>query len=845
MQQTRNLIITIVLCMVILAGWFWLEHQLWPRRPPEKKDKGPLAAKVWPKLTLDQKTQVVVTGLAAHNAPLALGADVHRLVADIRATFNATMPVLVKPSPLPVPWQNYSPEDKQIVAGASGVGTAAVSPLLAAMAQFILSPPAARAEDIVLKSDFIEAQFTTKGAGIFKLNLIQFRASDLYGHRTDKVLELIQEDQITPSFLMYHYPQDPAEPGKLASRPLMTLGTQIWNLVSSSPERVVFSTNVPDPDFKHVTITKTFTLGKKDYHIGLAIEIKDTRAVAEKEALPFRYQLAGAHGIPIEGEWYTSIFRNAVVGMVDSRNSLWRDLKDAARISHKEGGDRVPEGDRGDSFIQYAGVMNQFFAALIVVDNRQPKAEEGGVDMKNILAWARATQETKELKGRVIDVIGNTIRIDREARPFVMLPRAENHLKQKRVQKGDHVVVGYYEAERGRLIAAWVRPGKEYRPFTDDITVRVHSEPIELKPSGKVVHKFMLYHGPVKTMLLGQFTGEKAVDPQLVERYTDTLHLNTLTDYRSEGFIGAFAQTIRLTDLLIFVTKLMHWLLNLLHWIAPSYAITIILLTVIVRGMMFPISRRQAMMSIKMQNLAPEMKKIQEKFKNDPKARNEAVMELYRKNQVNPLGMCLPLFLQLPVFLGLYYCLQESIHFRLAGGGFLWWIDNLAAPDMLIWWGESIPWLSDPDSQGGILYLGPYLNLLPFFAVALMIVQQKMMTPPPTDEQQAMTQKMMKYMMIFFGIMFYKVAAGLCIYFTASSLWGLAERKLLPKKDAGKTEPPAQTGVKAGKPTPGGGGGKYPGAGPRTKPKAPPTDDGTMQKVRDWWQDILKKASKK
>ena len=63
-----------------------------------------------------------------------------------------------------------------------------------------------------------------------------------------------------------------------------------------------------------------------------------------------------------------------------------------------------------------------------------------------------------------------------------------------------------------------------------------------------------------------------------------------------------------------------------------------------------------------------------------------------------------------------------------------------------------------------------------------MIVQQKMMTPPPADEQQAMQQKMMKYMMVFFGLMFYKVAAGLCLYFIASSVWGFCERKLLPKK---------------------------------------------------------------
>ena len=77
--------------------------------------------------------------------------------------------------------------------------------------------------------------------------------------------------------------------------------------------------------------------------------------------------------------------------------------------------------------------------------------------------------------------------------------------------------------------------------------------------------------------------------------------------------------------------------------------------------------------------------------------------------------------------------------------------------------------------------LGPYFNLLPLLTIVLFIVQQKMFMPPAADEQAAMQQKMMKYMMIFMGVMFFKVASGLCIYFIASSLWGLAERRFLPK----------------------------------------------------------------
>ena len=194
---------------------------------------------------------------------------------------------------------------------------------------------------------------------------------------------------------------------------------------------------------------------------------------------------------------------------------------------------------------------------------------------------------------------------------------------------------------------------------------------------------------------------------------------------------------------------------------------------------MFPVSRKQALTSLRMQELAPELKKLQEKFKGDRQALGAAQMELYRKHGVNPFGSCWLILLQMPVFLGLYYALQESIHFRLAP--FLW-VQNLAAPDQIFEWGTWIPMVSVPKDYGGWFYLGPFFNVLPVIAVTLMLFQQKMTMPPPADEQAAMQMKMMKFMMVVMGLMFYKVAAGLCMYFIASSLWGFAERKLLPRR---------------------------------------------------------------
>ena len=204
-----------------------------------------------------------------------------------------------------------------------------------------------------------------------------------------------------------------------------------------------------------------------------------------------------------------------------------------------------------------------------------------------------------------------------------------------------------------------------------------------------------------------------------------------------------------------------------------------------VRGMLFPLSRRQTangqIMQAKMAKVQPELKTLKEKYGSEPAKLHQETMKFYKEHGINPfaaMGGCMLLLLQMPVFMGLYYALQESVFFRLEG--FLW-IQNLAAPDMLFCWTEQIPFISEPSDLGSTLYLGPFFNALPFVAVSLMLYQQVKMMPKSDDPQVQSQQKMMKYMMIVFGVFFYKVAAGLCLYFIASTLWGLTERNFLPK----------------------------------------------------------------
>jgi YidC/Oxa1 family membrane protein insertase len=296
---------------------------------------------------------------------------------------------------------------------------------------------------------------------------------------------------------------------------------------------------------------------------------------------------------------------------------------------------------------------------------------------------------------------------------------------------------------------------------------RVTSLVKELKPAEEFTHKFEVFAGPKR--------------PPLLEQYG----LSELIYYGWPVFAGP--------------AMVMSWLLHGFYFVVQNYGLAIILLTVLVRGCMFPLSIRQARSQQKMQELQPEIKRLTEKYKNDMEARGKAQQELFRKHHYNPLGGCLVLLIQLPIFIGLYKSLMYDVELRdeplipLA----VRWCSNLAAPDMLFNWTSLLPeYVTSTGS--GIFFFGPYFNLLPIVTLILFIWQQKVMMPPAADEQAAMQQKVMKYMMIFIGIMFFKVASGLCIYIIATTLWGVCERKFLPKaKPAGSVPAAAKTSDKS------------------------------------------------
>lgn len=225
------------------------------------------------------------------------------------------------------------------------------------------------------------------------------------------------------------------------------------------------------------------------------------------------------------------------------------------------------------------------------------------------------------------------------------------------------------------------------------------------------------------------------------------------------------------------VSRPLLWVLHFFESFLGNYALAIILLTICVRALMFPLGRKAAMNARKMQELGPEMKVLREKYKDDYEKLGKAQRELFKRHNYNPFSGCWMIFIQIPIFLGLYRGLSTDIALR--GASFIpgiSWASNLAAPDKLFYWGTYPEWLF-----GYTGWLGPFFNLLPLVTVALFLVQQKLIMPPATDEQTRLQQKMMSYMTLFIGVMFFKVPSGLCVYFVTSSLWGITERKLLPK----------------------------------------------------------------
>jgi YidC/Oxa1 family membrane protein insertase len=210
------------------------------------------------------------------------------------------------------------------------------------------------------------------------------------------------------------------------------------------------------------------------------------------------------------------------------------------------------------------------------------------------------------------------------------------------------------------------------------------------------------------------------------------------------------------------------YIMNFIYKFIPNYGVAIIILTLLSKILLWPLGNKSYKSMAQMKKIQPLMAEIKEKYKDDKKKMNEEMMGLYKTYKVNPLGGCLPMVVQIPVFFALYRMLYGAIELRHAP--FIWWINDLSAPDRLFRFNFSIPFMQPP-------YGIPVLTII---MGVTMFIQQKM-SPPAGDPTQA---KMMMLMPIVFTVIFINFSSGLVLYWLVNNVISMVQQYYIQKKYA-------------------------------------------------------------
>ncbi len=271
--------------------------------------------------------------------------------------------------------------------------------------------------------------------------------------------------------------------------------------------------------------------------------------------------------------------------------------------------------------------------------------------------------------------------------------------------------------------------------------------PLLAKPT-----QFRIYAGPFEDDILAM---------------VDATYTDPLTGY-NPGYTAALNFQGWFTFISEPFAKFLFILMKFFYQITSSWGISIILLTIALRIMLYPLNAWSIKSTLKMKEVAPNVAIIQEKYKKDPKRAQMEVMNLYREKGVNPLTGCFPLLIQLPFLIGMFDLLKSV--FELRGVSFIpGWIDNLTSPDVLFGWNYPV------------LFFGTDFHLLPFLLGGVMWVQQRISAQGPKDpkmmtDQQKQQKMMGNVMTIVFTVMFYHFPSGLNIYWLSSMALGILQQ---------------------------------------------------------------------
>jgi YidC/Oxa1 family membrane protein insertase len=275
------------------------------------------------------------------------------------------------------------------------------------------------------------------------------------------------------------------------------------------------------------------------------------------------------------------------------------------------------------------------------------------------------------------------------------------------------------------------KPQDEHEQFVNDtgILAALEFDAQVLKPGESVVKQFTTYAGPKEYRLLEAhaLTYENSIDSVM----------------GFDGFFGFFA-------------KVLMWAMSSIHSsFGLGYALCIIAVTFIMKILFWPLTRASTISMKRMAAYQPQMTEIREKYKDDKEKQNKRMMEFMREHKVNPMGGCLPILIQMPVFFGFFTLLRSAVELR--GEGFLWACD-----------------LSQSDTIGVIF--GIPINPLPMIMGVTMLLQARMTPASPTAD--ANTQKVMKYMPLIFIVVMYGFSSGLTLYWTVQNMLSILQTKL-------------------------------------------------------------------
>ena len=250
--------------------------------------------------------------------------------------------------------------------------------------------------------------------------------------------------------------------------------------------------------------------------------------------------------------------------------------------------------------------------------------------------------------------------------------------------------------------------------------------------------------------VIGVLSPSESVAPGETKTLASTLYMGP----KDQESLAKIARGLDLTvdyGILFWISQPLFALLTFLHSLVNNWGVAIILITIVVKGAMYWLTKKQYESMARMRNLAPKMQQLKDRFGDDRQKMSQAMMELYRKEKVNPMGGCLPLLLQMPIFLALYWVLMESVELRHAD--FVLWITDLSTKD-------------------------PYF-VLPILTGASMYLLQKLQPTTITDPMQ---QKIMQWMPVAMSVFFLWFPAGLVLYWVVNNVLSIAQQYIITKQ---------------------------------------------------------------